>query len=271
MKPILAILVLSMTLFADQIFNFDNPLDYEINGDVVFTDQEAMGSAIRIASGDTSSVVIPDVVLPDSFTMVFWVKMGTKANMRKTLEVGSFTIGINGGDMKMFWNGEEFSTHIFIHTNDGIKAYEDELWWPVMWTRRTVIDSSDFFPETLYVDSVFAFSQLAGAKSSKVTGEDTVDIVIGGGWELDQNDPTWFLFDHLCIFDKMATASNYNQIRSLYQVDATKVVRRNRATKEHINSKIIYDVLGRRIVSPVSSIRVEVSDNYKAIRRASWK
>lgn len=272
MKPILAILVLSMTIFADQIFTFNNPSDYEINGDVVFSDQEAMGLAINIAAGDTSSVVIPNVVLPDSFTMVFWAKVrGNDTDIRKTLEVGSLTIGINGGNMRMYWDGEEFSNFILIQTNDGWKAYENKEWWPVMWTRRTTIDTSDFFPKTLYVDSIFAFSELAGARTSEVTNQDTVDIVIGGGWADTDQNPARLWFDHLCIFDKLATASNYNQIRSLYQVDATKIIRRNRTTKIHADPKAIYDVLGRIVNHSNTSIRLKVSNKRKMIQRGQEK
>ena len=273
MKPIMAILVLSMTLFADQIFTFDDLSEYETNGNVQTTDK-AMGQGLFFSPEDTSNVVIPNVEMPDSFTFVFWVRRhrySEEVGSRDLIEFGDVKFWIEYGSQLRARNAEKNIVDKRIYNEATDMGYlEGTMWWPIVWTRRAVDNGFS----TTIIDSVFNFHVCVGATKYNVMKDtNNVHDIIVGKYNPDTTNEEGkrekaIYIDHVCIFDNMASVADYQSIEELYAIDETFAVNRTRSIKtKKVAVKAIYNALGRKVSTSLTSIHINISNGQRTVRK----
>lgn len=270
MKPIMAILVLSMTLFANQIFTFDDMWDYKVEGDIRTTTTDAMGQALEFVKDEFPIVTIEDVWVPEEFTFVFWVKgCWTQGGERTIFRFADIKMRKEPRKVFVYKNDEEvFDFPINNHGMTYDQLMGDE-WFPIIMTRQFKEES---FIGTKFVDSLFMFNRCVGKYVWTKTDEtkDTSDFIIGGPKENDTIDGGKLYIDHVCIFEKAASLTDYNDIASLYEPDeAVRVKNVIKPAKGSKNHMITYDALGRRLNAPITSIHINISNGQKVMERRS--
>lgn len=251
---VLAVILVPALLFADQIFTFDRylPDGSTSSGDIQYTD-DAMGAALKLE--DRSHVTIHDIVLRDSFTVAFWLRYPL-IHSRVIIETDNASFWFdNDGWMRFRSGGKSQRKHLGQelvpwgkYSNDTHK--KKYPWYSVVWTKRTYQGS---FGSTHQVDSVWVWGGLLlftlHSTGSDTWNRDTTNVTIGRV-DADQTSKTLF-FDHLCIFNEVASSDQLSDIESLYEPDGTvHTTVTPMVRKTMVRPKIgVYTVMGRRLDS----------------------